>query len=390
MATLYKQPKSKNWYCRFMRGGKEVRMSLKTANKQTAEKKLREIMDRVDGNLAVEIDGGHTFDDMMLHFFETHCPNLKPDSVRRYKTSAKALMPHLSGMRLKDISATALYDFEHARRKEGVSGSTIVRDVNCLSSAWEVATAYWELEKLGNPALAFLKSRKRQHGRGRLKNAPPRDRYLSLEEEKKVLAATTRAYQRHVITFAIETGLRLAELCSLEWRDVHFEVEQPYLQLWVGETKTDEGRKVPLLPRAVDVLKDIKTHDKTREAKASPWVFHKSTGAPFGKFTRGLKFIEQRAGVRHFQFHDLRRTCGCRLLQVHRLDMKRVSIWLGHSSMAQTERAYAFLKSEHLQQDADRIRADLRAAERLLDTVPQSALIIDEATEEADAMEAAE
>lgn len=262
-------------------------MSLKTINKQVADRKLRDTLGKVDGNMAIEIDGGYTYDDLMLLLLEQHAPNFAATSARRYRTSAKALTPHFTGRRLKDIGATILYDYESARRRDGVSGTTIVRDLNCLSSAWGIGTTYWELEKLPNPVLAFLKARKRQHGRGRLSNGPPRERYFSLEEEQKVLAVA-RPYLHRMIVFAIETGLRLDELLSLERDDVHWEVEQPYLQLWQNETKTMEGRKVPLLARAVAVLREIKAADRTQAAKDSRWVFHKQkTGARYGKVTRG-------------------------------------------------------------------------------------------------------
>lgn len=54
------------------------------------------------------------------------------------------------------------------------------------------------------------------------------------------------------------------------------------------------------------------------------------------------------AGVPDVRWHDLRRTCGCRLLQDHGLSIEKVSKWLGHQSIAVTERAYAFLNVEHL------------------------------------------
>ncbi|MBX9590326.1 MAG: hypothetical protein K2X43_13545 [Hyphomonadaceae bacterium] len=54
-------------------------------------------------------------------------------------------------------------------------------------------------------------------------------------------------------------------------------------------------------------------------------------------------------------WHDVRRTCGCRLLQgvvidgvMRKLSMERVSKWLGHSSITVTERHYAFLTVDDL------------------------------------------
>lgn len=91
MASVCKPSNSRYWWGRFMRDGKEHRMSLKTANKQVADKKLRKLVDKVDGNMAIEIDGGYTYDDLMLLF---------------------------------------LYDYEIVRRRNGVAGSTIVRDLN--------------------------------------------------------------------------------------------------------------------------------------------------------------------------------------------------------------------------------------------------------------------
>jgi hypothetical protein len=52
--------------------------------------------------------------------------------------------------------------------------------------------------------------------------------------------------------------------------------------------------------------------------------------------------------IPHVIWHDLWRTRGCRLLQDHEMELKRVSEWLGHASVGQTERAYAFLDVSHL------------------------------------------
>jgi integrase/recombinase XerD len=49
------------------------------------------------------------------------------------------------------------------------------------------------------------------------------------------------------------------------------------------------------------------------------------------------------------EWHDLRRTCGCRLLQDKGFTMVQVSKWLGHASVRVTEKHYAFLYVDDLE-----------------------------------------
>ena len=48
------------------------------------------------------------------------------------------------------------------------------------------------------------------------------------------------------------------------------------------------------------------------------------------------------AGLQDVEWHDLRRTRGCRLLQDKGFTLLQVSRWLGHSSVRVTEKHYAF------------------------------------------------
>jgi integrase len=52
------------------------------------------------------------------------------------------------------------------------------------------------------------------------------------------------------------------------------------------------------------------------------------------------------AKVTDVQWHDLRRTAGCRWLQRDGKSLEEVSILLGHSSVLVTEKSYAFLEAE--------------------------------------------
>jgi integrase len=60
---------------------------------------------------------------------------------------------------------------------------------------------------------------------------------------------------------------------------------------------------------------------------------------------KGFKATIRRANIADLEWHDLRRTAGCRWLQSGRT-MQEVSTMLGHSSVQVTERRYAFLEAE--------------------------------------------
>jgi integrase/recombinase XerD len=72
-----------------------------------------------------------------------------------------------------------------------------------------------------------------------------------------------------------------------------------------------------------------------------------------------LKKAALKAGLEDLTLHDLRRTCGCRLLQDYGAPMEVISRWLGHSSIKVTETVYAFLTDEDLHQAVERGRPNV-------------------------------
>lgn len=335
MASVYKR--GEVWWGRVTRKGREFRKSLETASESVAKKRLAKWIEALQ-----DADWGESeplsFDDAMLHFSEHHIPNLKPASGRRYRTSMRQLFPTFTGKSLLEITHGALAEFEQGRRRDGASAPTIRRDLACLSSMFESIILDKDLT-IANPVPGFLKKRKR---RGALKEAPPRDRYLSHDEEARLLAACVGRlkYLRPMIAFAIDTGLRLEEQLSLEHKHVNLRRSE----VTIRETKTGVPRVVPLLPRSAQIAAQQPVWHKEPH-----YLFHKkSTGERYDKLTRGLASACRAANIEGLRWHDLRRTCGCRLIQDHRLHIEEVSKWLGHASIQQTQRAYAFLFVDQL------------------------------------------
>lgn len=242
------------------------------------------------------------------------------------------LADEFEGKFLDQIGTAELAEFERKRRMTGALPPTVRRDLACLSSVFG-SCIEWEWCD-ANPVPAYLKRRKK---RG-LREAPARTRYLSHEEEASLFAHATPAV-RTAIAFAIDTGLRREEQFELIWDKIDLQVGEILLD---GNTKSGKPRRVPLLPRSAQILAQLPRHIR------SPYVFCHGNGDRYVNMEKGLKAAVRRAGLRALRWHDLRRTCGCRLLQNHSLSMEGVKEWLGHSSVLVTERAYAFLEIEQL------------------------------------------
>ena len=116
-------------------------------------------------------------------------------------------------------------------------------------------------------------------------------------------------------------------------------------------TKAGKGREVPLLDRSAELLAAMPRH------LHSPYVLLKEDGTRLVSVQKGFKAACRRAKLEGLIWHDLRRTAGCRFLIDHGLSMEDVKEILGHSSVAVTEKSYAFL-------DIEAIKARLRAAQK--------------------------
>ena len=138
--------------------------------------------------------------------------------------------------------------------------------------------------------------------------------------------------------------MRDKEQLSLKWHQLNLNSRE--VKVLSGEgSKSGRGRIVPLLPRTLVMLERLPRHLN------SSYVFWHGSGEKYLRLYRPLQTALKRAGIEeHIEWHDLRRTCGCRLLQDYQMPIERVSAWLGHSSVTVTQKHYAFLNVAQLHQ----------------------------------------
>ncbi len=293
----------------------------------------------------------HTVREAIDKFTDEHMPTLRPKAIRRYMVSAKWLLAYFVDLKLTEVTSKVLYEFEKWRRKmrhrgRRIAPVTIKRDLALLSSVFSEAET-WEWIRY-NPVKAYIRGR---NSKGALMEGEPRQRYLSHEEEELLFVTAPHAIDNELdlntlidaMAFAIDTGLRAEEQWSLSRESFNYARRRVFVPGDVA--KSHRSRWVPLLPRSAEIaerrrMSNIADHTFWRydgERVEHTWLY------------RLFQKVVEAAGLTNLEWHDLRRTCGCRLLQDHKMSMERVSRWLGHSSVKVTEKHYAFLRVEDLE-----------------------------------------
>jgi len=331
MAALYKR--GKIFWARAQRQGRDRRTSLKTANRAIAEKRLRVWLEELDA-IAWGDKPRRSWEEASKKFIHEHLTVIKPRAAERYGTSLKHLSEHFGGKMLHQITSAEMSEFEQIRRADGVTNSTIRRDLACLSSLMTSAVDWEWID--ANPVPAFMKRRAK---RG-LKEGNPRTRYLTIEEEQLLLRHANPEV-RNCIIMAIDTGLRREELFGLTWP----QVLQRGLIDTLTKTKSGRPRMAPITARVGTILGTLPRRLDTPYVIVNP-----DTGSRYWQRNKGFKAAMRRAGIVDLEWHDLRRTAGCRWLQRDGKTIEEVSDLLGHSSVEVTQKSYAFLDQEAVAQ----------------------------------------
>src|SRR5882724_781590 len=215
-------------------------------------------------------------------------------------------------------------------RLKSVAPAIVVRELNTVSHAIEIATREWGLWLPRNPA--------------KLVRRPPvlrgRTRRLKEGEEQRLLSACDRGRTpllKPLIILAIETAMRRGEMLDLQWEHVDLVRCVAHLPL----TKNGDSRDIPLSRRAVAILQGLKAEkaDKSRDAER---VFP-ATG---NSIRLAFEHLRVRAEMDDFHFHDLRHEAVSRLFEKG-LNIAEVSAISGHKELRMLRR-YTHLRAEDL------------------------------------------
>jgi integrase len=163
----------------------------------------------------------------------------------------------------------------------------------------------------------------------RLREPQGRERYLTPDEEEKLLEALA-TYGEHLPDLAIlalETRMRLGELLNARWEHIN----QMAQTIHIPQTKTDKPRRIPLSAKALAILKSLR-----QDAPEEELIFDSSrTGRKRRQMMVCFESAVKKTEIADFHFHDLRHTFATRLRAsgTHEMDIMTL---LGHSTLEMT------------------------------------------------------
>lgn len=236
----------------------------------------------------------------------------------------------VSDRRRKLLAATPMADVERyqlqalvdAMRLDDYGAATIGLERALIRQVFNYASSNWRWPKPGiNPAKSLILPQ--------IDNA--RSRVLSNDEWElicKALKVCRSKYVALALALLLETAMRSSEaLLGARWGDV--DLDRCILSLRDGKAG---GRKVPLGPGAISILKTLQANPRSTNpsARVLPITYKCLKSA----WNRACK----RAGVVGAHVHDLRHTAATRFSLEFHGDMPLLKVITGHKTDSQLQR----------------------------------------------------
>lgn len=246
------------------------------------------------------------------------------DSRIRQRQQTYAQIARLAVMRCADIKTADIRRLKVAMENEGLSGSTIQKEIALLKVVFSTAIREWGWNDFKNPCSA-------------IKLAAPQRKFVHLtkDEEAALIQAIEECdnpYIAPLVFLARETTLRRGTLVSLRWKDI--DIVNRCMML---PTKTGQ-RKYVFTQAVQHVLQQLRSAVPSKPSDDR--VFPLSLNA----LTCAWKRLRERAGVPNLQFMDLRHL-GATAWVRRGLGTHQLKAVLGHSTIA-TAQFYVDLVGE--------------------------------------------
>lgn len=353
---IFENKKTKNWVARVCyrnTNGKKTAIQRTAENKEDAKKILKELLRKFENGGRALIDAEKITFNELSDYYENHyvkpakfIDDRKVEGMRNYKKVKyflKQFRAYFGKMKIKEIGYEEVVAFRSYRYtipthyKTTRNIATMNREISCLRRVFNIAIRKgWLIRNpvnMGEPLIDKSAERRR-------------DRILTLDEEKRLLAACTgkRAHIKPLVIILLDTGARRGETLKLKFSDLDF--EKRLITFQALNTKTLKTRQVMMTNRVYNEFQKLwESSDKNLDSNAFG----------FSDVRKSFEVACQEAGIETgrphgITIHSLRHTAATRLVK-GQMPIQMVGRILSHQDPITTYR-YLTANDETLREAA--------------------------------------
>lgn len=326
--------RGKIWYIDYIVAGRRIKKRV-GSSKSLAELALKDIEVKIAKNELGFLPKDSDLQKLFLEFLEYSKTNHSPSTIERYRGIVDNFKRYLVRLpfitKLSQLDAKIFEDYKAYRKGEGAAPKTINIELQTLKSIMTLAIKWGYTND--NPA----------------KNVEPiriisktEARFLTKQEIDKLLA-NSNEWQYEIFYTFLQTGMRLQELMTLEWKDIDFSRRKIKIRVKDGWTPKTSEREIPISNGLLELLLNLK-----KKAIGS-LIFHDGEGQKIekNKLRKELIKVAKIAGFPDVtKIHSLRHSFASHLV-MKGVDLPTIKQLMGHSDIA-TTMIYSHLAQDHL------------------------------------------
>lgn len=335
--SIYKR-KDGRWEARFKKEDSETgqKSLVSVYAKSYTEVKYKRMA--VLNQLAAENSNGQRsallISEMMWMWLDFNKNQIAKSSFQKYEGQIRNhIQSRIGKLKVSQLSSTALKKFANELLKNGNVKQSKGLSVGSINSILTIigSAIKWSSETFGTPVIKipFLRE---PHFSPQILNS-------SEQPTLEKFAYKHKNVYTFAILLALYTGMRLGEVCALQWEDIN--KDTIYVHRTMQRIKTDSGRWEIIIstPKSAKSCRFIPIPDCLRflidgYRKSSGFVLKQENGKFIEPRLLQKKALEifEKCNVSIRKFHALRHTFATRLIDCG-IDPKTVSEILGHSTV---------------------------------------------------------
>ena len=309
---LYRNSENGIYYALVKKRGKQHRKSLKTTDRQFAERKLTDFRILVSRSIAPTKDRNMTFMELAKDWFDAAKTRYKESSAKGAEVCFRMLNKHFGLLPVRNITTADCHDWEKKRGAD-LSASSFNHERTFLVAVFNYAMR--EGLMATNPALTLVR-----------RKMPKHKVIIPTKEQFATLVKTIRAYDNRawdgadLVEILAYSGMRLSEATNMVWSEVDFDRGQFVVTGGAKGTKNHEARAVPLFPALRALLERMKQQQQPQSTQRV---------IPINTAKKVIAHACQQAGLPHFHHHLFRHFFVSQAIE-NGVDFKTISAWVGH------------------------------------------------------------